>query len=209
MTSAVGASPAADHTDLRHVLRRAVQLGVMQSALVAVFAIASQMLSGPAEAVSLVVLLVVGVTITVAMPGTWTRARTIEGIAGAAGIGFAATGVFLVIDVAVFQPLGLYSNRWLAIGGGSNWWYHPVWWMAGTYLSWMGAWVLANQAAKSGEGHPAVLVGWTLVLAAVCMTLAVVIGVPGAGFAVGTFGVAIMPALALLVAITGWGARRR
>ena len=84
------------------------------------------------------------------LPGLWTRARTIEGIAGAAGIGLAAAFVFMVIDVALFQPLGLWTNRWLEIGGGANWWYHPVWWMVGTYLTWMGALVQANQAAKSG-----------------------------------------------------------
>lgn len=208
MTSAVAADASADHTELRHVLRAAVQLGVLQSALVGAYAVASRRLAGPLELGVLGAILVVGVAATIALPGTWTKARSIEGIAGAAGIGLAATVVFLVIDVAVFQPLGIYSNRWLEIGGGSNWWYHPVWWMVGTYLPWMGAWVLANQAAKSGQGNPAALVIGTLVVAAVIMAVAKTLGFPGAAFGLGTFGVSVLPALAVMVLVTAVGTRR-
>ena len=83
------------------------------------------------------------------LPGIWTRALTIEGIAGAAGIGLGAAFVFLLIDVVLLQNIGTYTNRWWQIGG-SNWWYHPIWWMVGTFLPWIGAWILANQAARNG-----------------------------------------------------------
>jgi hypothetical protein len=208
MTSAVAADSSADHTELRHVLRAGVQLGVLQSALVGAYAFASRLLAGPLELVVLGAILVIGIAATITLPGIWTRARHIEGIAGAAGIGLAATVVFLVVDVAVFQPLGIYSNRWLEIGGGSNWWYHPVWWMVGTYLPWMGAWVLANQAAKSGAGNPVALVVGTLVVAAIVMAAATFVKFPGAAFGLGTFGVAVLPALAVMVLVTGLGNRR-
>lgn len=207
MTSAVAAEPAADHTDLRHVLRSSVQLGVLQSALVGAYAGASKFLAGPVETAVLAAILVIGVAATIVLPGTWTKARSIEGIAGAAGIGLGATVVFLVVDVVAFQPLQIYSNRWLEIGGGSNWWYHPVWWMVGTFMPWMGAWVLANQAAKAGQTNPGVLVVGTLVVAAIIMAISTMTGFPGAAFGLGTFGVSVLPALAVMVLVTGLGKR--
>jgi hypothetical protein len=208
MTSAVQATPAHDYTALPHVLRSGAQLGLVQSVLVALFAIVSNKLDGPVELALEAIILLIGLAVTIALPGLWTRARYIEGIAGAAGIGLFSTVVFLAVDVAIFQPIGLYSNRWLEIGGGSNWWYHPVWWMLGTFMPWMGAWVLANQTAKRGSPSPAALVGSAVVLALVIMALSTVLHVPGAAFGVGTFGVATIPAVALLVLVTGLGARR-
>lgn len=208
MTSAVAGAPAHDHTELRHVLRAGAQLGVFQSVAVAAFAYASKLLSGPTELVALGLILVAGVAGTIALPGLSTKARTIEGIAGAAGVGLFATVVFLVIDVSVFQPLGIYSNRWLEIGGGSNWWYHPVWWMVGTYMPWMGALILANQAAKAGAPNPVMLIAGTLVLAAVIMVVATMAHFPGASYGIGTFGVAVLPALAVFAAVTALGVRR-
>ncbi len=208
MTSAVQAAPEADYTDLRHVIRSAVGLAVMQSAVVAALAIVSRRVGGTAGIGLEAVLLILGVAITIALPGTLTRARTIEGIAGAAGIGLASTVVFLLIDVSIFQPLGLWGNRWLEIGGGSNWWYHPVWWMVGTYMPWMGAFVLANQTARSGRPNQLALVLFTLALAAIIMVVATMIHFPGAAYGVGTFGISVLPALAVLTTITSIGARR-
>ena len=37
--------------------------------------------------------------------------------AGAAGIGLAAAGVYLLVDVSLLQPIGTYTNRWREIGG--------------------------------------------------------------------------------------------
>jgi hypothetical protein len=208
MTSAVLTTPEQDHTALPHVLRAGAQLGVLQSVAVALYAAASRWLSGPLELVVLAAVLIVGAAASLVLPGLWTKARTIEGIAGAAGIGLTAAGVFLVIDVVLFQPLGIYSNRWLEIGGGSNWWYHPVWWMAGTYLSWMGAWALANQSSKGGGPAPAVVAVGTLLIAAAVMTVAVVAGVPGAAFGLSAFGVSILPAAALMVVVSSLGRTR-
>ena len=115
--------------------------------------------------------------------------------------------VYLLIDVTLLQNIGTYTNRWRQIGGGSNWWYHPVWWMVGTFLPWMGAFMIANQAARGGVSVPkaaAIVTVATLVLGA----LAVMLHVPYAEWSVPTFGVAIIPALAVATAITGLGSRR-
>lgn len=208
MTSAVQAANQADHTELRSVLRAGARLGVLQSVLIAAFGLIQPRVDGVVELAVCGAILVVGIAATIALPGLWTRARTIEGIAGAAGIGLFATVVYLVIDVAALQPLGVYTNRWLEIGGGSNWWYHPVWWMVGTYMPWLGAWVLANQTARAGAPNPVVLVAGTLVLAAVIMAAAAFLGFPGAGFGLGTYAVSVLPAQALLVVVTSMGARQ-
>jgi hypothetical protein len=209
MTSAVTMTSAHDQTDLRRLLTGGVKLGLLQCVLIAAFAFLQVRLDGPVELVVCGLILLIGVAVTIILPGQWTRARTIEGIAGAAGIGLAAAFVFLFVDVAVFQPIHLYSNRWLEIGGGSNWWYHPVWWMVGTFLTWQGAWVQANQAARHGSASPVALVLGTVVLAALCLGIAILLGVPHAAWGLGGFAVAVLPALALYTAISALGVRRR
>jgi len=191
------------------VLRAGVKLGLLQCVLIAAFGLLQPRIAGTVELIACGLILLAGIAATIVLPGLWTRARTIEGIAGAAGIGFTAAIVFLVVDVALFQPIHLWTNRWLEIGGGSNWWYHPVWWMVGTYLTWMGAWIQANHTAKTGRPGPVALVLWTVLLAAVCLAVGVMLGVPNAAWGLGGFAVATLPALALLTTISLLGARRR
>lgn len=209
MTSAMAVHATHDQTDLPNILRSGIKLGVLQCILIALFGALQPRLEGPVELVVCGLILLIGIAATIVLPGQWTQARTIEGIAGAAGIGFAAAIVFLVVDVALFQWIGLYTNRWLEIGGGSNWWYHPVWWMVGTYLTWMGGFIQANQAAKGGEPNPVMLVLGTFVLAAAFLAIGVLIGVPYARFGLGGFAVAVLPALALYTALSAFGTRGR
>src|SRR5512143_1969554 len=156
MSAAVHPLAGADQTDVPSIVRASVKLGILESVFVLLIGVASIYLEGAAETIVLGALVTVGVLAVTLLPGIWTRAETIEGISGAAGIGLAAAWVFLIVDVALFQPFHLYTNRWLAIGGGSNWLYHPVWWMVGTFLPWCGAWQLANQSAK-GSPSPAMV----------------------------------------------------
>lgn len=209
MTSALSMDATRDQTDLPSIIRGGVKLGLLYSLLVAVFGILQVRLEGVVELVVCGIILLIGIAALIVLPGLWTRARTIEGIAGAAGIGLASVFVFLVVDVALFQPLHLYTNRWLEIGGGSNWWYHPVWWMVCTYVCWMGAWIQAHQAAKSGSANPVALILVTFVLALVVLAIAVVIGVPNAGWNLGSYAVAVLPALALYTLISSFGVKRR
>jgi len=209
MSAAVPATAGADQTDLPRVLRAAVKLGVLESVAVLVIGLVSRSLDGVAEQALLLVLVSGAVIAVTFLPGLWTRAQTIEGISGAAGIGLAATVVFLIVDVSLLQPFGLYTHRWRDIGGGSNWWYHPIWWMVGTYLPWLGAWILANQTGRGRSASPGAGALQLLVFTAVATGLGVLLHVPGAGWNVGTFGVAFLPGLALATIASVLGARRK
>jgi hypothetical protein len=208
MTSTAQMRGEYDVTHVPAIVQGAVLLGLLESVLVLLFSVASRFLVGPLELVIGGVILLVGLAAVAMLPGIWTRARTVEGIAGAAGIGLAAAGVFLLIDVILLQNIGTYSHRWHAVGGGSNWWYHPVWWMVGAFLPWMGAWILANQTEKNGQ--PSAIAGlvtagaFTVVLA----VLAVVLRFPGARWSLATFGIAFMPGLALATVLSAIGKRR-
>jgi hypothetical protein len=142
------------------------------------------------------------------LPGLWIRPRTIEGIAGAAGVGLGAAGVFLLVDITLLQNIGTYTDRWYAVGGGSNWWYHPVWWMVGAFLPWMGAWILANQTER--QGAPSAPSGFAMAvgLGIVTAVLAVLLGFPGAHWTLATFAVAFLPGLVLATVVSAVGARR-
>ncbi|HWA58086.1 MAG TPA: hypothetical protein VG692_12575 [Gemmatimonadales bacterium] len=206
MSTAVHPRAGADQTDVPFIVRASVKLGILESIFVLLIGLGTIYLDGMAETAVVGALLLVGVMAVTLLPGIWTRAETIEGIAGAAGIGLAAAWIFLLVDIALLQPFGLYTNRWLAIGGGSNWWYHPVWWMVGTFLPWCGAWQLANQAAK-GATNPAAVGITSLAFTAVVGGAAVILDFPGAGWNVATFGVAFLPGLALATVVSVLGAR--
>lgn len=206
---AANASRHVDVTDAPTLFRSALKLGLLEAVLVLAFSLVSRFTGGIVETVLSWTIVVGGLAAVSFVPGIWTKPRTIEGIAGAAGIGLFATVVYMLIDVALLQPIGTYGDRWAAIGGGSNWWYHPVWWMAGAYLPWLGSFIQANNATKSrGE----LRTGAAFVLAAVCTGVMGTIGVlthfPGAGFNLPTFAVATIAGLPVAVLVSGLGAKR-
>ena len=206
--SAVAMRGEYDVTNVPLITSRSILLGLIEAVLIAIGGVLSRLVDGPLEFVLVGLVVLVGLAVVTLMPGIWTRARTIEGIAGAAGIGLGAAGVFLLIDVALLQPLGLYTHRWYAIGGNSNWWYHPVWWMAGTFLPWMGAFVLASQEARNGRTNPVAGFAVAIVATAVVGAVAALAGFPGAGWNLGTFAVAFLPGVAI-AALVGWMSARR
>ena len=196
-----------DVTDVPSIVRGAVLLGLFESVFVLVFSLALRFLAGPLETIVLAFLLLLGLAPVTLLPGIWTRARTIEGIAGAAGIGLGAAFVFLLVDVVLLQNIGTYTNRWWQIGG-SNWWYHPVWWMAGTFLPWLGAWILANQAERNGRISAPAAFGTAVGFAVAAAIAGILIGFPGAAWNLPTFGLAFLPGLALAMALSALGSRR-
>jgi hypothetical protein len=208
MAAAVELRGDVDRTDIPHIVRTSVQLGLVECAIVFLMSLASRFLAGPPETVALAVLLVVGLAVVSGLPGIWTRARSIEGIAGAAGIGLGAAAVFLLVDVALLQPIGTYTNRWRELGGGSNWWYHPVWWMVGAYLPWMGAWFLAHQAERGETPSIVKLMLSAIIFAVLFGAAAVLTHFPGAAWSLATFGVAFLPGIAAAVIVSGLGLRR-
>jgi hypothetical protein len=208
MTSTADLRSEYDVTAVPAIVAGAVKLGLIEAVLVLLFSLTSRWLSGIPEAILCSLIVLVGVAAVSMLPGLWTRPRTIEGIAGAAGIGLGATGVFLLLDVMLLQNIGTYSDRWYQIGGGSNWWYHPVWWMVGTFIPWMGAWILANQTVRNGRPVVGAAFGTAVVLSIVVAVLAVLLGFPGARWTLGTFAVAFLPGLALAAIVSGIGKRR-
>ncbi len=208
MTSAVETRREYDVTHLRHVLRRGLVLGLFTSVIVVLMSFITRYTAPPVETVLGGLVLLVGLAGVIALPGIWTGARTIEGIAGAAGIGLFATVVFMLVDVALLQPLGMWTNRWREIGGGSNWWYHPVWWMAGTLLPWLGAMILANRAARGRSASVIGIMLPVLLAAAVLAVLGVLLGFPGAGWNLSTFGIAFLPGLILAAFLSAAGRAR-
>ena len=207
MGTAVESRGTYDVTALPHVLRRALVLGVITAVVVVLLSFITRLTGGVVETVAGGIVLLAGLTAVTVLPGIWTRARTIEGIAGAAAVGLAATVVFLLIDVALLQPLGIYTNRWREIGGGSNWWYHPVWWMVGTFLPWMGALIMANRVARGRSASAAAVMLMALVAAAAFGVLANLIHFPLANWSLSTFGIAFLPGLALAAALSALGRR--
>ncbi len=197
-----------DLTEVPRVVRGAVILGTIESVVVVLMSIITRLTGGVVEAVIGGIVLLAGLTLVTTLPGLWTRPRTIEGIAGAAGIGLAATGVFLLFDVALLQPLGVYTNRWLQIGGGSNWWYHPVWWMVGTFIPWMGALLLAAQTARGQRTSVVGVMAWVLSATVVLAIAAILFHFPGAHWSLGTFGIAFLPGVAVAAALASLRAAR-
>jgi hypothetical protein len=208
MATAARIDSSFDTTEIPRIVRGSIILGFVQAVCVLIVSLINKNLEGTADHALTGIVVAIGAAITIFWPGLQTRARTIEGIAGAAGIGLGATWAFLGFDVAILQPLHTYTNRWSQVGGFSNWWYLPVWWMVGTFLSWLGAWILANQANKSGAPSIPGAVGLVAVLTGVVGALATVFHFPGAGWNVPTFAIAVMPALALGTLVTGFGSKR-
>ncbi len=208
MTSTAEVNRDYDLTGVPAIVAGSVKLGLLEAIAVLLFSLASRLLGGVVETIVCGIILIAGVAAVSMLPGLWTRPRTIEGIAGAAGIGLGATAVFLLVDVVLLQNIGTYTNRWYEIGGGSNWWYHPVWWMVGTFIPWMGAWLLANQTNRNGRPSVGQGLITALVLAVLIGVAATLLGFPGAHWGLGTFAVAFLPGLALATLISGIGKRR-
>jgi hypothetical protein len=207
MTSTAEVRRQYDATDVPAIVAASVKLGLLEAALVLLFSLASRFLGGVIETAVCALIVLVGLAAVTMLPGLWTRAFTIEGIAGAAGIGLGAAGVFLLTDVILLQNIGTYSHRWHDIGGGSNWWYHPVWWMVGSFLPWMGAWILANQTARDGQPAAASGLLTAVVAAVIIAVLAILLGFPGAHWTLGTFAVAFLPGLVAATIFSAVGKR--
>jgi len=154
MTAAV--QPSADRSSVRVILTGGAQLGVLTIVGVVAFALVSRALTGSVEVVVQSILLVAGGMVFAYLPSVAIRPRTVDGIAWAALVGLIGALVFTVVDTAVLRPLHLYHWTWDEIGGGSGFWYIPVWWMGSAFLAWLGAWIVAL-AARGGR-EPATLV---------------------------------------------------
>ena len=142
---------ATDRTDVQTILRTGTKVGLLTVGGVVLYLIAARILrpSLAAQAVEAVLVLATG-SAAAFLPGIWTGARRFDGIAAAAAAGLWGTVVFAVCDIAVLRPVKAYPWTWDALGGGSTWWYLPIWWMLGTFIAWMGG-VRAAASATGGR----------------------------------------------------------
>ena len=146
--SATAAPAPSDRSDFRTVTTGGAAVGVLTAVAVVAFLAASRLLSdvgGVRGGVESLVVLATGIAVAF-LPAQRTGARGVDGIAGAAAVGLVGTVVFSAIDIVLLRPFKAYPWTWDAIGGGSTWWYLPVWWMLGTFAAWMGAIVTARAA---------------------------------------------------------------
>lgn len=208
MSAVAQASVPVDQTDVRYLVRAAVKIGFLTAATVFLFSLVSRFTDGTLMTALETVILLAGLSGVVLLPGIWTNPRTVEGIAGAAAIGLGGTFIYLLLDVSILQNIGTYTDRWRAIGGGSNWWWHPVWWMLGTYLCWFGAFAQSNQAVRRGAARPVMVMVLGIAYALVLGVIANAIHFPAAEWSMPTFAIAFIPGLALTVLTTALAPKR-
>lgn len=164
---------ASDRSEFRHILLSGTIVGVVVAATVIVYLIVARLLgSGMVTALLEAVLVLAGGVAAAFLPGFLATSRTTQGIAVAAAIGLWGTVVFMAIDIILLRPFKAYPWTWDAVGGGSSWWYLPIWWMLGTFLAWMGGLVTAGRAARGSDVSIAAL-ALPVVLGAAILALAV------------------------------------
>ena len=146
------AAPAAtDRSDFRTVMIAGAKTGALIGLAVVVFLVVTRALGpGAARAAGQTLVVLAAAAAAAFLPAFWAAPRTTEGMAGSAAIGLWGTIVFSVIDIALFRPLRAYPWTWDAVGGGSTWWYLPMWWMLGTYLAWLGGLLWAQRQTRGG-----------------------------------------------------------
>jgi len=146
------AAPAAtDRSDFRTVMIAGAKIGALIGLAVVGFLVVTRALGpGAARAAAQTLVVLAAAAAAAFLPAFWAAPRTTEGVAGSAAIGLWGTIVFSVIDIALFRPLRAYPWTWDAVGGGSTWWYLPMWWMLGTYLAWLGGLLWAQRQTRGG-----------------------------------------------------------
>lgn len=189
-------APPIDRSDVRHVLVSGTKVGLGVAAGIALLLAVGRFVPAGVVRVALDTLIVLAIGVIAGLlPGRWVAPRSTDGVAAAAAIGLWGTVVFSAVDIIVLRNVRAYPWTWDAIGGGSTWWYLPIWWMLGTFLAWMGG----LRAAGQGE-VPAVRVALPVVIGAVAIAAAArVTGCPvgfpitaGAGFAVTLIALALV-----------------
>ena len=199
--SATATATASDRSDFRTVMVGGTQVGVLTAVAVVVFLFVSRQVTAvvPQRVLEALVVLATGLAVSF-LPARLTQARHVEGIAGAAAIGLWGTVVFTVLDIVLLRPFKAYPWTWDAIGGGSTWWYLPIWWMLGTFLAWTGGIVSAQRAVRGETSLPRavtpVLVG-AVVLVAVARVARLDLGLvlpaeAGAGFTIALAALAVV-----------------
>jgi hypothetical protein len=122
---------------------------MLTAAGVVVFTLLSRALTGTGEVIVQSAIVLGGGLVASFLPAHLVQPRNVDGIAWASLLGLVGSLFFTVIDTVLLRPLDLYHWTWDAIGGGSGFWYIPVWWMGAAALAWLGAWIVAIRAGGS------------------------------------------------------------
>jgi hypothetical protein len=163
--------------DWRTVVGGGAILGAITAIGVAIFAFLSRGMAGGVERIVQSILVLAGGVVFAFFPATRHQPTDVDGISWNAMIGLMGALFFTVVDVVVFRPINLYHWTWDAIGGGSGFWYIPVWWMGSAVLAWLGSWVVANSSRGGTASIPKVAiqsVAVAIVMAAILMVTGVV-----------------------------------
>lgn len=148
MTSAT----TVDRSEFRHVLFSGTIVGAVTAAAVIIYLIVSRLpLPGIVTALLQTIVVIAGGIGATFLPAFFATSRSTQGVASAAAIGLWGTIVFMAVDIILLRPFKAYPWTWDAVGGGSTWWYLPMWWMLGTLLAWLGGIVTAGRAARGGN----------------------------------------------------------
>jgi hypothetical protein len=146
------ASTSTDRAELRYILRSGAKMGVTMALAVILYLAVSRFAPGAFFRGLLQTIVVLAAAVAAAfLPAQWAVARGTQGVASAAAIGLWGTVVFMAIDIVVLRPFKAYPWTWDAVGGGSTWWYLPIWWMLGTFVAWLGGLVTAARARRGGD----------------------------------------------------------
>jgi hypothetical protein len=189
-TASPSSSTAIDRSDFRHILISGTRVGLTMGAAVILFLAVSRLVpAGIVRALLQTIVVLAGAVAASFLPAYWAVARTIQGVAASAAIGLWGTIVFMAIDIILLRPFHAFPWTWDAVGGGSTWWYLPIWWMLGTFVAWMGGLVTAGRAARGGAvsiqalALPVVISAAVLALVASVARIGVYLPVAaGAGF---------------------------
>ena len=146
----LAAQPALiERADVRTIVGGGAVLGILTAVGVTVFSLVSRgIAAGTMETVVQMLLVLGGGVMFAYFPSAQVQPRRVDSIAWTALLGLLGALFFTVVDTALLRPMNLYHWRWDAVGGGSGWWYIPVWWMGSATLAWLGAWITSNQAAR-------------------------------------------------------------
>lgn len=154
--------------DLRRIVRSGILLGGLTALGVTVFALVSRAVDGTLEVVLQSAIIFVGGVTAAYLPAIRLQPRNIDDAGWCALVAVIGAATFTAIDTAILRPVGLYHWTWDAIGGGSGWWYLPVWFMGAAFLAWIGT-LVYGRTRRFTEPRLAALAGPTVGLAAVIL----------------------------------------
>ncbi len=166
MTSAATVSEV-ERYDVATIVGGGAKLGTVTAVGVVIFALVSRPLDGFAETLIQSVLILAGGLVVSYAPGLLVRVRTIDGLGWTALLGLMGALFFTLFDVVLLRPFDIYHWTWDQIGGGSGFWYIPVWFMGSAFLATLGG----MNISKAPNRELMVLGARTLIMSVVLFTV--------------------------------------